>query len=147
MITIGDKHIMMQRCIVRVISWGVYMISKRKKLALRRMGNCSVRHCPLLAFSLFPPPSVFPTTSLPAPQDQQLTRIYDVGIAFEEVTGRLFPVVGLGQGTQIKANFGKTPYKYRDYKEKENLERRRTTGITRRRTHKDLSESAPRTPI
>jgi hypothetical protein len=100
-----------------------------------------------LAFSLFPPPSVFPTTSLPAPQDQQLTRIYDVGIAFEEVTGRLFPVVGLGQGTQIKANFGKTPYKYRDYKEKENLERRRTTGITRRRTHKDLSESAPRTPI
>ena len=69
------------------------------------------------------------------------------GVAFEDVSGRLFPVIGLGQHTQIKVNFGRKPFKYAEYKkERDTVERRRTVGITRRRTHKDM-DSVPPTPI
>jgi hypothetical protein len=58
-----------------------------------------------------------------------------LGVAFEDVWGRLFPVVGLGPGASVRANFGKTPFQYvepgkeKDNERKKALQRRRTRDL------------------
>ncbi|KFY46704.1 hypothetical protein V494_00368 [Pseudogymnoascus sp. VKM F-4513 (FW-928)] len=49
-----------------------------------------------------------------------------LGTAFEDVYGRLFPVIGLGMGSKVKVNFRKSEFKYREEKgEKEKRRARR----------------------
>jgi hypothetical protein len=42
-----------------------------------------------------------------------LTPYLNAGIAFENLRGRLFPVVGVGeQEARVRINFGETPFLY-----------------------------------
>ncbi|KAI9770213.1 MAG: Ankyrin repeat domain-containing protein 44 [Geoglossum umbratile] len=49
-----------------------------------------------------------------------------LGTAFQDVYGRLFPVIGLGRGSKVQVNFGKSEFKYKEEKgEKEKRRARR----------------------
>lgn len=37
---------------------------------------------------------------------------FKVGMPFADVKGKLFPIVSLGPGTHIRANFGEEPFVY-----------------------------------
>jgi hypothetical protein len=56
-----------------------------------------------------------------------------LGLAFENVRGRLFPVVGLGFNAHVRVNFGEErPFRYKDLEwDRENMRRLRRV-VTRR---------------